>query len=121
MKRLFAFATLVGALYSTFAGTGVPADIRRWRRRSTEDHELHAVLRQARDHARHDQRVEPDRCVVGRPTRNGANYKSPVWTVVSGTKITATMPTSAPNWYSHWKVTTPGGSATSFGWFYFTG
>ena len=54
-------------------------------------------------------------------TRNGANYKSPIWTVVSSTKITATVPTTAPTGYSHWKVTTSGGSATSFGWFNVTG
>jgi hypothetical protein len=54
-------------------------------------------------------------------TRNGLNYKSSAWTVVSSTKITATVPSNAPNGYSHWKVTTPGGSATSFGWFNVTG
>jgi hypothetical protein len=54
-------------------------------------------------------------------TRSGINYKSPSWTVVSGSKITATVPSNAPNGYSHWKVTTPGGTATSFGYFNVTG
>jgi hypothetical protein len=54
-------------------------------------------------------------------TRSTLSWKSPSWTVVSSTKITATVPTTAFTGYSHWNVTTPGGSATSFGWFYVTG
>ena len=54
-------------------------------------------------------------------TRSGLNWKSPSWTVVSSSKITTTVPTSAFTGYSHWKVTTPGGTATSFGWFNVTG
>jgi hypothetical protein len=48
-------------------------------------------------------------------------YKSSTWTVVSSSKITTTVPSSAPTGFSKWKVTTPGGSATSFGYFSVTG
>jgi hypothetical protein len=50
-----------------------------------------------------------------------ATYKSSTWTVVSSSKITTTVPSSAPTGFSKWKVTTPGGSATSFGYFSVTG
>jgi hypothetical protein len=54
-------------------------------------------------------------------TRNNVNYQSSNWTVVSSSKITATVPPNALNGFSHWKVTTPGGTATSFGYFQVTG
>jgi len=52
--------------------------------------------------------------------RNFAQYKSPFWTVVSNTKITVTVP-SAPLGQSKWRVKTPGGTATSTGFFNVTG
>ena len=53
--------------------------------------------------------------------RNGfATYKSPFWTVVSNTKITATVP-STPRGLSKWRVKTSGGTANSTGYFNVTG
>jgi len=52
--------------------------------------------------------------------RGTATYKSPSWTVVSSTKITATVPT-APVGYAKWRVTTSGGTGNSFNYFNVTG
>jgi hypothetical protein len=50
-----------------------------------------------------------------------AYWKSPSWTVVSSTSITATIATNAATGYSHVRVTTPSGTATSTGYFNVTG
>jgi hypothetical protein len=50
-----------------------------------------------------------------------ASYKSSSWTVVSSTKITTTVPSNAATGFAKWKVTTPGGSSTSFNYFQVTG
>ncbi len=54
-------------------------------------------------------------------TRSGLNFKSSSWTVVSSSKITALVPTTAPKTILHWRATTSGGTATSSGWFSVTG
>jgi len=57
---------------------------------------------------------------VGLVHNGYATYKSPFWTVVSNTKITVTVP-STPRGLSKWRVKTPGGQATSTGYFNVTG
>lgn len=57
---------------------------------------------------------------VGLVRYNFFTYKSPTWTVVSNTKITATVP-SAPQGLAKWRVKTNGGTATSAASFNVTG
>jgi hypothetical protein len=54
-------------------------------------------------------------------TRNNINYSASSITIVSSSKITAKVPSNAPNGFSKWKVTTSGGTATSFNYFNVTG
>ena len=54
-------------------------------------------------------------------TRNNVNYAASSVSIVSSSKITAKVPSSAPTGFAKWKVTTPGGTATSFTQFYVSG
>jgi len=57
---------------------------------------------------------------VGLYRSSSAYWKSPNWSS-SSTTITATVASNAAKGYSHWRVTTPYGTATSTGSFYVTG